>query len=84
MGYTKLMDKKGILAFLDFEKAFDTVHWEVIYDALNQFSLGPTFIKWVRTIYKEAQACVTNNGLACPSSHFREGLDRDAPCWPTY
>ena len=45
MGYTKLMDQEGIIAFLDFEKAFDTINWDVIYDALRLFSLGPTFIK---------------------------------------
>jgi hypothetical protein len=44
MGYTKLMDKKGIIAFLDFEKAFDTIRWDVIYDALTLFNLGKEFI----------------------------------------
>jgi hypothetical protein len=32
MGYTKLMDKNGIIAFLDFEKAFDTINWDVVND----------------------------------------------------
>ena len=35
MDYTRLKDKNGIIAFLDFEKAFDTIHWDVIYDALK-------------------------------------------------
>ena len=39
LGYTKLKDKNGIIAFLDFEKAFDTIKWSVIYDALNLFNL---------------------------------------------
>jgi hypothetical protein len=44
MGYTKLMDKEGIIVFLDFEKAFDTIKWNVIYDALELFNFGPKFI----------------------------------------
>ena len=51
MGYTKLHDKNGIISFLDFEKAFDTIRWDVIYDALKLFNFGPKFIDWVQTIY---------------------------------
>ena len=38
--YTKENKIPGILTFLDFEKAFDTINWEVIQDALNTFGLG--------------------------------------------
>ena len=66
LGYTRLMNKNGIIAFLDFEKAFDTIHWNVIYDALKLFNIGPVFIKWVKTIYNKSEACVTNNGFSSP------------------
>jgi hypothetical protein len=79
MGYTKLMDHKGIIAFLDFEKAFDTINWEVIYDALTLFNIGENFTRWVKTIYKDPQACVTNNGFSAPFFTTERGVRQGCP-----
>ena len=79
MGYTRLMDKKGIIAFLDFEKAFDTIQWSVIYDALKLFNIGPVFIKWVHTIYNKSEACVTNNGYSSPFFQLERGVRQGCP-----
>jgi exonuclease III len=79
MGYTKLMDKKGIIAFLDFEKAFDTIKWKVIYDALNAFNFGPKFISWVKAIYNESEACVTNNGFSSAFFKLQRGVRQGCP-----
>ena len=35
----------GLLLFLDFEKAFDTVEWTFIEKAFQQFIFGPSMIK---------------------------------------
>jgi hypothetical protein len=82
LGYTKLMDKKGIIAFLDFEKAFDTIKWSVIYDALTLFNIGPSFISWVHTIYNESSACVTNNGFSSPFFTLERGVRQGCPLSP--
>jgi hypothetical protein len=79
MGYTKVKDHKGIIAFLDFEKAFDTINWDVIYDALVMFNLGPTFINWVKTIYNQSEACVTNNGFSSPFFKLQRGVRQGCP-----
>jgi hypothetical protein len=79
MGYTKLEDKNGIIAFLDFEKAFDTIRWEVIYEALKIFNFGPKFIEWVRTIYNGSEACVTNNGFSSPFFNLERGVRQGCP-----
>jgi hypothetical protein len=79
MGYTKLMDKKGIIAFLDFEKAFDTINWDVIYDALSNFNLGANFSEWVKTIYNDSEACVTNNGYSSPFFKLQRGVRQGCP-----
>ena len=79
MGYTKLMDKKGIIVFLDFEKAFDTIQWEVIYNALKLFNIGPNFISWVKTIYNNSEACVTNNGFSYPFFKLERGVRQGCP-----
>jgi exonuclease III len=79
MGYTKLMDKNGIIVFLDFEKAFDTINWDVIYDSLTLFNIGPVFINWVKTIYNESEACVTNNGFSSPFFKLERGVRQGCP-----
>ena len=79
LGYTKLEDKKGIIAFLDFEKAFDTINWTAIFDALNSFNLGPNFIAWVHSIYNESEACVTNNGYSSPFFKLERGVRQGCP-----
>jgi hypothetical protein len=73
------MNKNGIIAFLDFEKAFDTIHWNVIYDALKLFNIGPVFIKWVHTIYNKSEACVTNNGFSSPFFNLQRGVRQGCP-----
>jgi hypothetical protein len=79
MGYTRLKNKNGIIAFLDFEKAFDTIRWSVIYDALEIFNLGQNFISWVHTIYNESEACVTNNGFSSPFFKLQRGVRQGCP-----
>ena len=79
MGYTRIADKNGIIAFLDFEKAFDTIKWNVIYDALNNFNVGQNFIKWVKIIYNESEACVTNNGFSSPFFKLQRGVRQGCP-----
>jgi hypothetical protein len=51
----------------------------VIYDALKLFNIGPTFIKWVHTIYNETEACVTNNGFSSPFFKLQRGVRQGCP-----
>ena len=47
--YTKDKNEPGILLFIDFEKAFDSLEW----DFLELFNFGPDFIKWVNMLCKK-------------------------------
>ena len=46
--YTANKNIPGLLLFLDFEKAFDTVEWSFIEKSLQHFGFGPSLSKWVR------------------------------------
>ena len=48
--YCEHFDKEGVLLFLDFQKAFDSVEWNFIFKVLEKFNFGESFIKWY--VYK--------------------------------
>ena len=52
----------GILFSADFEKAFDSIEHPFLLAVLKSFGLGPQFIHWGRTIFKNAESCMMNNG----------------------
>jgi hypothetical protein len=79
MDFTKANNLTGIVAFLDFEKAFDTVNWDVIQDTLKIFGFGEIFRKWTKALYKGSQACVTNNGFSSPFFSLERGVRQGCP-----
>ena len=46
------------IAFIDYEKAFDSVYPEAVIDALYQQGIDPAYIATLTNIYREAQAVV--------------------------
>ena len=54
----------GLMIFIDFHKAFDSLEWNFLFSCLEAFGFGPEFIWWVRTLYHNIESCVINNGLA--------------------
>ena len=54
----------GLLLFLDFEKAFDTLEWPFIRKALQHLDFGQSLIDWINVFYSGAESCVLNNGWA--------------------
>ena len=63
MDFTLKENILGMLIFIDFHKAFDSVEWNYLVTCLEAFRFGPDFIRWVKTLYKNIQSCVINNGL---------------------
>ena len=61
----------GLLVFLDFEKAFDTVEWSFIQKTLKHFNFGPPTINWIRLFYHNTESCILNKGWS--SAFFKLG-----------
>ena len=57
----------GLLLFLDFEKAFDSLNWSFIQITFKHFNFGWSMINWVKTFYNNIESCILNNGW---SSNF--------------
>ena len=79
MEYTKEKDIEGIIAFLDFEKAFDSVNWQVIDEALIAFNIGPAFRRWVKIVYTNISSCVTNCGYSSEHFNISRGVRQGCP-----
>ena len=51
----------GILLFLDFEKAFDSIEWNFLFKTLEKYHFKQNFIKWMKILYKNPIFRLKNN-----------------------
>ena len=77
--FLKEHNKPGILLQLDFEKAFDSVSWKFLQITHMHFGFGENFRKWIATIYKSPQCCVTNNGYHSEFFQISRGIRQGCP-----
>ena len=71
--------KEGIIMQLDFEKAFDSIEWNFIFEALKKFNFGDQFIEFVRCCYTNIQSCVQNNGFTTKWFELERGVRQGCP-----
>ena len=80
--YAKEKNIPGLLLFLDFEKAFDTIEWPFIRKTLEFFGFGPGIIKWLNLFYQSSESCVLNNGWASDFFKIQRGVRQGCPLSP--
>jgi len=59
--YTAAKNIPGLLLFLDYEKAFDTVEWSFLHKTLQHYNFGPSAIQWIKLFYHNTESCILNN-----------------------
>ena len=65
----------GLLLFIDFEKAFDSLEWSFIFDTLWFFGFGDSIINWVKVFYNNTElSCILNNGWASNFFETQRGV----------
>ena len=72
----------GLLIFIDFEKAFDSLEWNFLYNCLDVFNFGPNFKRWIKTFYANIKSCVVNNGLCSDYFELTRGVRQGDPLSP--
>jgi exonuclease III len=75
-------DIEGLLVNIDIEKAFDSVSWRFLYEALKYFNFPETFINWVKCLYNEGEICTINNGHASEFIKLGRGMRQGCPLSP--
>ena len=82
MEYSKLQKLSGMLLFIDFQKAFDSVEFDFIAKTLSRFNFGKNLIKWLKVLYKNATSCIINNGITSPYFKISRGVRQGDPLSP--
>ena len=78
--YTERKSWSGFMIAIDFEKAqFDTLDFQFLIRTLHKFNFGPSFIQWMRVLYKNASSYVMNNGFTTGPFLLRRGIRQGDP-----
>ena len=57
----------GLLLLVDFEKAFDSVSHDFLFNVLDNFNFGPSMKKWIHAFYDQATSSVLVNDFVSES-----------------
>ncbi len=79
IAYSSQNKLNTILAFLDFEKAFDKIRWDFVDKCLLNFGFGPNFRKWISIMYTDISSAVINNGYTTPYFKLKCGIRQGCP-----
>ena len=72
----------GILFFSDFEKAFDTLDHNFIFNCLKHFNFGNNLIQWIELFYTNPQNAIINNGHMTDFFRVERGVRQGCPLSP--
>ena len=76
---TELQKIPGILLFLDFQKAFDTLEWSFIQHTINLSNFGNSIKKWISTFYTNSESSVLSNGFCTNYFKLSRGVRQGCP-----
>ena len=77
--YCENINQEGILMFLDFEKAFDSVEWNVVFKAMKKINFGDNFISWMRILYTKPVFRLKINGWISRNCSMFRGMRQGCP-----
>ena len=79
INYTDTEQIPGLLIFVDFEKAFDSVEWSFIEKTLKYYNFGTSLIAWVKLFYTDISSCIQNNGWSSDFFTLSRGVRQGCP-----
>ena len=79
MEHTRINQVPGLMVAIDFEKAFDSLSWNFLSNALRSFNFGNSFIIGSLFCYTNITSCVTNNGFSSLMFKVERGVRQGDP-----
>ena len=79
INYAEESNLEGVLLFLDYQKAFDSIDWSFMNMALEKFGFGHAFMNSVKMLYKNANNSIINNGWVSNSFSISRGIRQGCP-----
>jgi hypothetical protein len=70
---------KGVVLKLDFEKAYDKVHWDFLIDVLRQKNFHDKWIEWIKNCVEGGKVGVKINGVHGNFFNTHKGLRQGDP-----
>ena len=77
--YCNKYNTAGLICFLDYTKAFDSLNHKFLISCLKKFNFGPIFIKWIEILYDEPILVTKNNGWLTRPIQMRKGIRQGCP-----
>lgn len=75
--FLRIHQEKGIILKLDFEKAFDSINWEFLFQTMKSLGFGVKWIGWIKSLLRTSRISVLVNGSPTkefsPSNGVRQG-----------
>ena len=82
LSYTDIENIPGLLLFIDFEKAFDTLEWSFIEKTLKYYNFGDSLVLWIKLFYTDISSSIQNNGWSSNFVNLDRGVCQGCPLCP--
>ncbi|KAJ9550052.1 hypothetical protein OSB04_022595 [Centaurea solstitialis] len=80
--WVKRVKKKIFILKVDFEKAFDNIRWDFLWEVMAQMNFGRTWISWLKGFICTAQVSVLVNGSPTKQFSLEKGVRQGDPLSP--
>ncbi|MCU7801406.1 MAG: reverse transcriptase family protein, partial [gamma proteobacterium symbiont of Lucinoma myriamae] len=80
--FTDEYDIPGLLLFIDFEKAFDSLSWNFLHKALIHLNFGESVRRWIKVFYNGITSAVIQSGHLSSFFNISRGCRQGDPLSP--